>query len=115
MPGKRKVNGKPSRRPLLRNYLREWREHRGLTLEQLAERANLSLGTVSGVELYRVDFTGKTLRQLAEALETTAASLIAGPPSEDGEIWSIWDELGRQDRHPEAVAILRALRDTKKS
>jgi transcriptional regulator with XRE-family HTH domain len=113
MPGKAKSATAADPRPLLANYVRAWRKHRRLTLGQLAERADLSITTVSEVERGVGDFTGKTLRALAQALETSPAALVGSPPN-GGDIWSVWEELGRQDRQPEAVAILRALRDTQK-
>lgn len=113
MPGKAKAAKGADPRPLLATHIRAWRKHRGLTLEKLAERADLSITTVSEIERGIGDFTGKTLRALAEALETSPASLVGGEPS-GGDIWTVWEDLGRQDRQPEAVAILRALRDVKK-
>lgn len=113
MSGKRAIAGRAEGRSLLTNYVRAWRRHRGLTIEQLAERAGLSITTISEIERHRADFTGKTLREIAGALGTTPGSLISGPPSEINEIWTIWDDLGRQNRRPQAEAILRALRDSR--
>lgn len=115
MPGPpRNRRGSKIERPLLTSYVREWRRHRRMTLEKLAERADLSVSTVSSIERHNQDFTGKTLLKLADALDTTPASLIAGPPSRGGEIWSVWDDLGRRGRQTEAMAVLKALRDTTK-
>ena len=114
MPGPPRNRGSDTDRPMLTNYVREWRKYRELNLERLAEKADLSVSTVSAIERKRQDFTGKTLRQLADALDTTPASLIAGPPARAGEIWSIWEDLGRRNRQADALAVLKALRDTTK-
>lgn len=114
MPGKRANAETDEQRGLLPNYVRQWRRHRKLTLQQLAERSKLSITTVSEIERHVTDFTGKTLGDIARALETNPASLLHGPPAEGDEIWAIWEDLGRQNRRREVVAVLRALRDIHK-
>jgi transcriptional regulator with XRE-family HTH domain len=49
-------------------YLAEWRKHRGLTQQQLAERLGCEVMTVSRWELHKIAVTTDTLAALAEAL-----------------------------------------------
>ena len=48
--------------------LREWRERRGLSLRDLAERAGVSFVTVSRIENDRLSPTVQLLEKLAKAL-----------------------------------------------
>lgn len=60
--------------------LRRLRQERGLTLEAVAERAEVSRGTVIQVEQARANPNISTLCRLADALGVGVASLIAPPP-----------------------------------
>lgn len=51
------------------NTIRLWREHRGLTLEALAERADISKAYLSQIENGKRAGTVKTVKALAAALE----------------------------------------------
>ncbi len=51
------------------NTIRLWREHRGLTLEALAERADISKAYLSQIENGKRSGTVKTVKALAAALE----------------------------------------------
>lgn len=83
-----KVRANPKTRR--RTFIREWRKHRGLTLEQLAERIEVTAGALSQLERGLVNYTQAMLEALADELQTTPASLLIRNPGED-EIWSIWD------------------------
>lgn len=60
--------------------LRRLRLERGLTLDAVAERADVSKGTVIQVEQARANPSIATLCRLADALGVGVASLIAAPP-----------------------------------
>lgn len=68
-----------------RHYVREWREHRGLTQEQLADRLATSKGQISRWESGKRDMTSKVLSALAYALNIEVADLYRDPraPSVD--------------------------------
>lgn len=74
-----------------RVFIREWRKHRGLTLEQLSERIDMSPGNLSHLERGMVAYTQDTLEALAEALNTDAASLLMRDPTGPDAIWSVWE------------------------
>lgn len=67
----------------LRVYFKEWRKFRRLTLEQVAERADTTKSAIQKLETGETMYNQSSLEALAEALTTTPAELIAGPPSKD--------------------------------
>lgn len=76
-----------------RTFLRQWREHRHLTQEQVAERLHIDRTTLSrierGVSPYDQDF----LEAAAYAYMCEPADLIMRDPTRDDAIWSIADQL----------------------
>src|SRR5262245_1582613 len=78
--------------------VRQWRIFRGLTVAELAERANLSTGTISSIEGATSGYGHATLGQLAKALETSVAALFGVNPLKDVEFWSVWDKLDDSQR-----------------
>jgi transcriptional regulator with XRE-family HTH domain len=69
-----------SERERLGQAIRDSRQKRGWTLRELAHAAGVSVSLISQVERGTVDPSLETLRDLAEALETTPFLLLAGPP-----------------------------------
>lgn len=62
--------------------LREWRQRRGLTQEQLAERSGLSYKFIGEIERGTGNPTVETLGRLAAALDVDLSELLrAGEPS----------------------------------
>ena len=86
---------KPRYRP---TFIRQWRIHRGLTLEQLAERVSLTASHLSMLERAQRAYAQETLEALAEALSTDVASLLMRNPTEPDAIWSIWDQAKPGER-----------------
>jgi DNA-binding Xre family transcriptional regulator len=58
--------------------VRVWREHRGLTLADLAAKAGIGKGYLSQIEKRQRNGTVATLRKLAEALGVELGDLTAG-------------------------------------
>lgn len=56
--------------------VKAWREHRGLTVQQLASATGLSKPFVSQIETGRRVGTAATLKKLAQALGTTVQALL---------------------------------------
>jgi transcriptional regulator with XRE-family HTH domain len=56
--------------------VREWRDRRGLTQEQLAEKAGISRGYLARLETARQDPKLSTLEKLAKALKVDVAKLL---------------------------------------
>jgi transcriptional regulator with XRE-family HTH domain len=80
--------------------LRRLRSERGLTLDAVAERADVSKGTVIQVEQARANPSIATLCRLADALGVGVASLIAAPPGpritvhRRGDVVPLWSSPG---------------------
>ena len=71
------MHGRNSRPHL---FLRDWREHRGLTQQQLADRLDTTAATVSRIESGKRDYTGDFLWACAHALNCHASDLLSRPP-----------------------------------
>lgn len=82
----------PPRARRRKTFIRAWREYRGLTQDQLAERLGISKAQLSrienGIQPYSQDF----LEACAEELRTDPASLLMRDPNDDEALWSIWDQ-----------------------
>lgn len=89
-------------------YIRAWRTHRGLTLEQLAERVGVTHATLSRIERGKQPYNQVLLESLADALQTDAASLLIRDPEDPDGIWSLWDRAGPGTRR-QLVDIAKTL------
>ena len=70
----------------VRRRLRDLRAERGLTLAQVAERANLDVSTLSRLESGKRRLTLEHLPGLAAALGVSIDELIGAPPSVDPRV-----------------------------
>jgi transcriptional regulator with XRE-family HTH domain len=70
--------GKRQRR---RTFIRQWREARGLTQEQLAAELGTSVATVSRVETGNQPYTQDFLEACANALGTDVVALLSRDPN----------------------------------
>lgn len=95
-----------------RHFLREWRKHRGLTQEQLAERVGYDRTYVSKIEKGTKRYDQPFLEAAADALGCDPADIIMRDPSQPGSIWSIWDQIPISQRS-QAAKVLEAF--TKKT
>lgn len=62
-------------------FLREWREARSLTQEQLADRLDTTKATISRYETGSRDWTGQFVQAAAEALGIEVADMFRHPGS----------------------------------
>ncbi len=93
--------------------LAQIRDSKGLSQEDLAQRANLSVKTVSRFENGRHDGRRSTVRQIAEALDVSEADILGPPPDPLGltgptqldRIEAKLDELLSALRQREAASI----------
>ena len=86
------------KREFKRTFIREWRQHRHLTLEQLAARVEMTASHFSMLERGQRGYTQETLEAIADALQTDTASLIMRNPKDNDAIWSIWDNAQHGER-----------------
>lgn len=96
-----------------RHFIREWRKHRNLTLERLAERIDVTHGALSQLERGETNYTQPMLEALADALQCTPGDLVTRPPSHDPGLWTIWENATPVEREQitrvvQAMVIKRA-------
>lgn len=102
----------PKKNPQQRIYLCEWREHRHLTQEQLADRIGISRVMVSKIERGLNPYHQAFLEAAALALMCEPADLLVRDPSKPEAIWTVWDNIPPANR-PQAIAILKTFMGTK--
>lgn len=94
-----------------RHFIKEWRKHRGLNQEQLADRLHISKGYLSKIESGKRRYDQQFLEAAAEALQCAVPDLLIRDPSDPEGIWSVWDSLPPTQR-TQAVEIIKTLKRT---
>jgi transcriptional regulator with XRE-family HTH domain len=91
------------------HFLRAWRQHRGLTLEQAAERVPTTHATLSRIERGKLPYNQALLEILADVYMTDPASLLMRDPSSPDALWSIWDRLApvQKEQVTEMAKVLK--------
>lgn len=67
---------------LQRWYLKDWRKHRGLTQEQLADAIDSAKPTISRMENGQIPYNQPFLEACAEVLNCRPSDLLAAAPDE---------------------------------
>lgn len=80
------------------HFIREWRKHRGLTIERLCDRIGYSQPHISKLENGKIPYNQELLEAVADALNCTPADLLMRDPSSSEKIWSIWGALEPTER-----------------
>jgi transcriptional regulator with XRE-family HTH domain len=94
------------------HYLREWREFREMTQDDLAAALGTSKSVISDLERGRLRLSDKWLRRLSPVLKTTAGHLLdSDPESLDTDILDIWASIDQRDRAT-ALRVLEQFRRT---
>jgi transcriptional regulator with XRE-family HTH domain len=93
------------------HYVREWREYRGLTQEQLAERIGKTHGAVSHLENGKSRYTQRMLEAIGEALSCEPGDLLTRDPRVDNAVADLGAMLRKVSvaEQQRAVRILREL------
>ena len=92
------------------NHLRAWREHRNLTVADLAKKSGLGAQTIKDMESGAMDVSGKLLRALADALDTTQGRLLDNDPSDvDPTIFDTVRAIPKE-RRGQALEILKTFK-----
>lgn len=87
------------------HFIREWRQYRGLSIEQLANKVELSTSMISQLERGKSGYTQSTLEKVALALDCEPWQLLACEnPGEGADMWRIALMLDR----PAFQSVLRA-------
>ncbi len=69
--------------PFKPNHIRAWRKERGMTMMELAEKADMNQGQLSRLERGLLPYNQQNLERLGEALGVTPAMLLEGIPSKN--------------------------------
>jgi transcriptional regulator with XRE-family HTH domain len=89
-----------------RNHLKAWREKRGLTQEELADRVGTNKAVISLLENEKRPLSSKWLRKFAEALKTKPGYILDYDPNEiNDDIFDIWDRIAAGDRSQAAKVL----------
>ncbi|PBB75177.1 hypothetical protein CK227_10315 [Mesorhizobium sp. WSM4308] len=97
------------RKQYRRTFIRQWRKYRGLTLEQLADRIEMSAPALSLLERGQSGYQQSTLELLADALQTDPASLLMRNPDDNDAIWSLWDHASEGEKR-QISEVVKALK-----
>jgi len=79
-------------------FFKEWRKYRALTLEQAAERADMTAGNLSAMERGAQGYTQAGLEALADAYACDPGQLLTVDPTKGDAIWSLWERAKPGDR-----------------
>ncbi len=80
-----------------RTFIREWRKGAHMTLEQLAERIEMTASHLSMLERGQRAYTQETLRKIVEALGCEPQDLLMRAPDGDS-FWSVWQQATPDQR-----------------
>lgn len=86
-----RIGYRPKRKRFL-TKIKQWREYRKLTQDDLAERLETSKASISRIESGQQAYTQDFLEACADALRTDPASLLMRDPTDDEAVWSLWDK-----------------------
>lgn len=87
------------KRPSFRlTYMRQWREDRDKTLEEVAEAAGITHASLSRIERGKQPYSQAILEAVADYLNTDVPSLLMRDPSDPEAVWSIWDRAKPGER-----------------
>jgi len=76
--------------------MKEWRKHRGMTLEEAAPRFDMSEAQLSRIENAKSPYTQDVLELAASIYETDVASILFRDPKSSDALWgAIAQVLGR--------------------
>ena len=78
--------------------IRNWRQHRGYSLDRLADMVPMDKSNLSKVERGILPYNQEMLERLADALMTDVASLLMRDPMQAGAIWSLWERASPGER-----------------
>lgn len=92
-------------------YLKQWRKHRGLTQQLLADRLETSKGYISDLENGKRRYNQDVLEALAYALMCEPADLLMRDPTNEGSMWTIWEAASAvpESERPKLLAMIRVM------
>lgn len=92
----------------VRHYVKEWRQYRGLTQDQLAERVERTRGVISQIESGVTNLTEDMIFALADAFHCAPWDIMRVNPMKEGVVVDITDELRKHpDLQSETLGYIR--------
>lgn len=88
----------PKKRLYGLHYLRQWREYREKTLEEVGEAVGMSHAQLGRIERRLQKYNQELLERLADLYQTEPASLIMRDPTKEDAMWSLWDQAEKAER-----------------
>lgn len=94
------------------HFLRQWRQSRKLTQQELADKLETSKSVVSDMERFVLQMSPKWARRFADALDTQPGHILDHDPEElPSDVFDIWSKIAKEDR-PQAAKVLRSFMRT---
>lgn len=103
--------GSMAKKQKTRHFIKEWRKHRDLSQEELADRMGITRGYVSQVENGKRRYDQLFLEAAAQALNCDPADLLIRDPTDKNAPWSIWDQIDPLQRE-QAIKVLETFKKT---
>lgn len=88
-----------------RHYIKEWREYRNLTQEQVADRIGVSATTFGRIENNQVPYNQDFLEEAANALMCEPWDLLNVNPNIEGKVLDALDAFKRFDPKEQSEAL----------
>ena len=79
-------------------FIKEWREFRKLTQDDLAEELGSTKTSVSRLERGEQALTIDVLDELARILKTTRLAILSRAPGEDDDVHAAWERAKPADK-----------------
>ncbi|MCY1649101.1 helix-turn-helix transcriptional regulator [Caulobacter sp. SL161] len=108
VPVRQTANMESADKPL--HHLRDWRNFRGLSQEDLAEQIGTTKSVISLLETGERQLSPKWLFRLAPVLKTKPGAIIDHNPYDlPRDVIDIWLEIA-EDQRPQAMKVLETFR-----
>lgn len=108
-------NGKPKKRAAPLHFLKEWREFRELSQEQLADSVGTTKGVISLIESGDRGLSDKWARRLAPALRTRPGWLLDHDPNSiPSDLLEVWSAIP-VERQSQAIKVLETFQTLAKA
>lgn len=104
------MSASPRKPAWRRTFLREWREHCGLSLETVAAKVGMQHGQLSRIERGLQPYSQRVLEICAELYGCTVQDLLTRRPTEADNVFAMWSRLSDGQRR-RAARVIDALRD----
>jgi transcriptional regulator with XRE-family HTH domain len=103
---------KKPQRQRLRHFIKEWRDYRQLTQEQVADRIGVSATTFGRIEGNKIPYNQDFLELAADALRCEPWDLLHRDPNKEGDVVDLMRHLSDRQRE-EAAEYIRFLAQKK--